>query len=670
MYVQRHIPLLKILIPFIGGILLCSKSPDLIIAIEVVFPLIMLLIIAAHYYLKRNINPKLQLFISMGLLLEVVFLGFLISYHSASKNSLLHFANQGNVSNAIVKITSSPTLKPNSVACEVDFLVLWDSSGKRGCKGKAQLYFQNDSNSLALSYGDLLALQKEIKSVESPSNPHQFNFNKYYASRGIYHSDYIESSAWIPINLNQANWLYELSFTIQDKLKRKFTQYFKDESVRGVAEAIVFGYKEELDDQWMEAFSKTGTIHVLAVSGLHVGIIYVLISFLLGLSKSNRKLIAWKTLFVILVLFLYCLVTGFSPSVTRASLMFGLVMLANLWQRQSNIYNTLCFACLVLLIANPNNIYNVGFQFSFLAVLGIVFYKDYFRKAIPTSNFVLSKVVMLGAVSIAAQIATFPLGIYYFHQYPNLFIFSNLIVIPCISIILYAGIFFILFSFVFPPLASLLALIMEAYIHFISSAVLFIQEVPFAFFEDIHISFNQLLLIYCFIISLTYGVLKRAKYAFALPITICMLFMWVDYSIEKDKARTEVVYFKDKNELVLGFRNNDSILIIASKGAYANSTNYQYVLRPYLVNERLINSYEILPVEITRFKSDLGIIKTLANGNVWFNNKSYFLADYNLSYILDTIHVNQIIINEQRKLSGYNKAVSRLVLTDSASKIQ
>ena len=206
----------------------------------------------------------------------------------------------------------------------------------------------------------------------------------------------------------------------------------------------MFGYKEDLDDEWLEAFSKTGTIHVLAVSGLHVGIIYLLLSGILLMRRSNGRSLKLKSAVILLCLFAYCLLTGFAPSVSRASIMFGVVIVAKAFQRRSNIYNTLSFACFLLLVVSPYNLYNVGFQFSFLAVVGIVYYTDTFRKWVPVSSYLGDKVVTLLSVSVAAQITTFPIGLYYFHQYPNLFMISNLIVIPCITVILYLGILFLL----------------------------------------------------------------------------------------------------------------------------------------------------------------------------------------------------------------------------------
>ena len=167
-----------------------------------------------------------------------------------------------------------------------------------------------------------------------------------------------------------------------------------------------------------------------------MGIIFLLLNLILGVSKSTGRLLIFKSIIIILCLFFYCLLTGFAPSVSRATIMFSTVVAAKAFNRQSNIYNILALSAFVLLVLDPYNLFQVGFQFSYLAVLGIVYYKDIFRSWVPAKSWLQDKVASLLAVSVAAQITTFPLGLYYFHQYPNLFFISNLIIILCITLLL------------------------------------------------------------------------------------------------------------------------------------------------------------------------------------------------------------------------------------------
>ena len=257
-------------------------------------------------------------------------------------------------------------------------------------------------------------ISNNIKNLTS-----KFDFKKYYAHQNVYHQGFFKSGEWLSTGENKGNFLFAWSYQWRDILKKRFDAYFKNQEAKGVAEAIVFGYKEDLDQDWMDAFSKTGTIHVLAVSGLHVGIIFFLLSNILGLSRSKGCSLQLKSALAVLSLFFYALFTGVSPSVSRAALMYSTVIVGKAIGRDSSIYNTLCFAAFILVLIDPMSIFNVGFQFSFLAVVGIVFYNDYFRTLLPQSTWLGDRIVSLLAVSMAAQLVTFPLGLYYFHQFSN-----------------------------------------------------------------------------------------------------------------------------------------------------------------------------------------------------------------------------------------------------------
>ena len=641
------------------GILLASRFSYLYLFISGISIFLIAVSIGLHYYTRRKLSHNAIKLNSWLLLFILLCSGFLL--HTGNNQILWpkHFGKFKNASSYVVRVTNNPSLKPKSIGTEVKVLQVIDSLGTYDCIGKAQLFFKIDSLSESIKYGDVLLVSNSLRRIDKPSNPHQFDFRKYYQTKNIFHNGFITANNWKSIGFNKGNWLYIFSYKVQNKLQTKFKQYFKNESVRGVAQAIVFGYKEELDEEWLQAFSKTGTIHVLAVSGLHVGIIYILLAFVLGLKRSKGKSLAIKTTVILAVLFFYSLITGFSPSVSRASIMFGLVLLSSVFAQKTSIYNTLSFACLVLLIANPNNLFNVGFQFSFLAVFGIVYYKDKFRGLFPTSNWLLDKIIMLMAVSIAAQITTFPLGLYYFHQYPNLFMFSNLIVIPCITIILYGGIFFVVSSFVSSITATFLAGFIGAYIQFISSAVLYIQDLPFAFFENVYISFWQMVLIYVVLFVTTFVWANKWKAGLWVPIAGIALFLCVETVQHKSAQKAEVISFYDTKETLLVFRQNNRATFFASKGIYIDKNATEFIIMPYVVNEG-VSKYEILPIETLKRPFNINGVSGYGNGAVWFNNKSYLVLDEVKEYITDTITTDYVLIGS-KKSAKYIKAVSPLI---------
>ncbi len=657
MYVWRHIPLLRFLLPFILGIFCYVEYSWSCFPMLVFLGLGIPALLGTHIYFRNHINRPLQQIVSLLALVHFFVAGYLITGAYEQIHYSSHYANVDKASELLVRIKNNPEQKAKSISCQVALISAIDSSGSRSVRGEAQLYIQTDSLSELLAYGDYLLIANTIKEVSLPKNPHQFNFKKYYAQRNIYHQGYLRSGMWLSTGRNETNWLFAISYTWQTYLKNQFVDYFKDDAVRGVAQAIVFGYKEDLDDEWMDAFSKTGTIHVLAVSGLHVGIIYLLLSGLLLMKKSKGRSLKLKSLVILLSLFAYCLLTGFAPSVSRASIMFGVVVIAKAFQRRSNIYNTLSFACFLLLVINPFNLYNVGFQFSFLAVLGIVYYKDSFRKRMPVSSYLGDKVATLLSVSLAAQITTFPIGLYYFHQYPNLFMISNLIVIPCITVILYLGILFVLVVPFSDMLAKLCAKAVTLYIDFIAMVVHFLQDIPYAFFEDVHITLVQMLSIYGFILLTTISIKHKSKVAVVLAASCVLLFLVADYSYERKLPKSEVALFDVGRGLLVGFRDGDRITFVASEGIYTDQNKLDFIIRPYLVKERIDLNYAIIPSVLLRRRNSLDKIQSLGNGVVWYKDKSYLFLDYTKDYINDTLTLDCVIVGEYKSRNYLTKVL-------------
>ena len=656
MYVWRHIPLLRFLLPFIAGIVFYESYAPRVIYVVIYAIIGLLSILGGHIYLAKAIHRPVQRVVSIIALTQFFVAGVLLTHAYKEVHYPSHLAQIENADEFLVRICNLPEEKIKSLGCEVELLSAISNGVSVPVSGHAQVYFAKDKQSRKLAYGEHLVISNALKRVSSPSNPHQFDFKTYYEYRNIFHQGYLKSGTWHTLHTYKRNSIVALSYTWQAFLKDKFKIYFDDKAVRGVAQAIVFGYKEELDDDWLEAFSQTGTIHVLAVSGLHVGIIYILLSAMLFIKRSKGWQLKLKSLIIVLCLFAYCLLTGFAPSVSRASIMFGVVIIAKAFQRQSNIYNTLSFACFLLLVINPYNLYSVGFQFSFLAVLGIVYYKDIFRKLLPgSSSLIGDKISMLFSVSVAAQITTFPLGLYYFHQYPNLFMISNLIVIPCITVILYAGILFVGVVSFCDYLAALCAEVVSIYIKFIANVVHFIQDIPYAFFEGVHITFWQMIMVYLFTISLTAAWRYKLKLGYIMIVLTTATYIGLDIVYEKELLRDEVIVFDVGREFLVGFRHDKEITFVASKDLLNDASKLEYTIEPYVINERL--TYSIVPDVLMRHGSQFKNVSLMGNGFVWFNKKRYLFTDHISEYISNTAEADVIIVGNLKR-DNFLKAVS------------
>jgi competence protein ComEC len=253
----------------------------------------------------------------------------------------------------------------------------------------------------------------------------------------------------------------EGSFSIQClRLRRVLLQrmrsYVEDELVYGVLAALVLGDTSSMQDEIQTAYANAGAVHILAVSGLHVGLIYALLAPLMKRLFSKRRARWFKTLLPMLLLWIYAGVTGLSPSVLRAAVMFSFFLIADNYAKKGNAVNTLAASALLLLVCNSALCFDVGFQLSYAAVAGIVVLQKPIERLwiLPRGwQYNLWKVV---AVSIAAQLATLPFTLYYFQQFPTYFLITNLLAIPISTVVLYTMLAFLLFSW-YPPLAWLLA---------------------------------------------------------------------------------------------------------------------------------------------------------------------------------------------------------------------
>ena len=664
MYAWRHIPIVRILIPFIAGIISSGylQVPILYITQGLVFAL--LILISVHYYLKFNINLKVQRGLSVLILFSYFLLGIMITSFHNEENYASHYSNfQDKEGELVVRVINQPEQKQKSVGCAVELCQLQGVSEVLSVKGKAQLYFVKSSSSSKIKYGDYLVLGKSISPISEPKNPYQFDFKQYYANQNIYHQEFVDSTSWAFLGSNKTSLIWQFSYKIRDYLKQRFITLFPNQDIRGVAEALVFGYKDDLNKEWLKAFSRTGTIHVLAVSGLHVGIIFLLLNLILGVSKSTGRVLIFKSIIITLCLFFYCLLTGFAPSVSRATIMFSTVVVAKAFNRQSNIYNTLALSAFVLLVIDPYNLFQVGFQFSYLAVLGIVHYKDIFRSWIPAKSWLQDKVASLLAVSVAAQITTFPLGLYYFHQYPNLFFISNLIVIPCITVILYCSLLAIGVSIFSDIVSEAFSNLASVYIEFVSRIVHVIQDIPYAFFDGVHISFAQMILLYCFVITITITLKFKVVRGWWFVVGTVILFLIYDLRYENKLNKDEVVVFHVRNQTLVGLKSQEKLTVLASSSSYKQSNTYDFILEPYAINARIDKEFKIIPLGLSKSKQLIGDVQFGGNGILWHRSKSYLFLDYVQEYVSDTLSVDVLLVGG-RKSKNYLEKVLPLIKSE------
>jgi competence protein ComEC len=384
---------------------------------------------------------------------------------------------------------------------KVEAKVLDVNTGKWESKvGNIILYFSKEDFSVPFRYGDVLLIRGSPQIVQPPSNPGEFDYKRFLGFRNIYHQHFLRSGDVQFVKNDPPFVIMDYALEARQWADATLRKYVRGEREQAIASALVLGVTDGLDNELLTAYAATGAMHVLAVSGLHITIVYMILAWLL---KPLLRLRAGPWILAVvslIVLWGYAFVTGLSPSVLRAVTMFSFIAMARPTGQSTNIYNTLAASAFCLLLFDPYLIMSVGFQLSYLAVLGIVYLQPPIYQLWEPRSYLLDQIWKITCVSVAAQVATFGLGLLYFHQFPNYFLLANLLVIPGSFLVLILGIVVLATGF-FQVLASFLGLLLTWLIKALNVIVFTVESFPFSLIEDIHITTTGCWLLMAILVS-------------------------------------------------------------------------------------------------------------------------------------------------------------------------
>lgn len=535
------LPFVRLLLPFLLGIIaevyLDWEPPSLLLALLFLLSLCVVGSSALGYRYR-------WLFGGLTTIL-LFFLGLLMINVSVVKKELSEAERF-----FVVELIESPQEKANS--WKVFARIVSEQE-------KVLLYFQKDGPPPA--YGSQLILKSRLQPIESPKNPGEFHYQRFLSFRQIHYQSFIKKDHWRLVS-EGGNSIKKKAIQYQKQLLKTLKEHDIVGEHYSVASALLLGFKGDLTQETSHAFSTAGAMHILAVSGLHVGIIYLLLHSLLLFMERNRWLKVLKAILLILLLWSYALLTGLSPSVMRAASMFSFVIVGKAINRQTNIYNTLAASAFFLLIFNPFLLFEVGFQLSYLAVLGIVFLQKELYLVLTFKHWLFDKMWAITCVSIAAQMATFPLGLLYFHQFPNYFLLSNLVVIPLATIIMQLGVALFIFqsvSFLAEPVAWLLKQALLVLLQFVQ----WLEALPHALSAGISISIAETYLLYAALLAFSIAfVLHRWR---MLTVGLCCLLgliAWDTYEDFEQEQQQELLVYRLKKHTAIAFIDGREAVVL------------------------------------------------------------------------------------------------------------
>jgi len=555
-------PFVKITIAYITGIFLYKFFPGLI-PIDIL--LYSLTGIFVFLILFKTLTQKPQSLWKPSIIALLLFIaaGYANYAITSEKNS----KNKATLKNGflIAKVSSFPkeTGKTTKIIFEVQAIKhksKWEKAG-----GKIIVYFK-DTLAKELIPGDRILLDLEVQEIKDAGNPEEFSYKNYLAFHFITKQAFVKAGSWTKIGEEFS--LFDIGQRFRLKVMSIIDKAPMHTENKEVLKALTLGYKDNIDAKTKDRFSSTGAMHVLAVSGLHVGIIFMILNFLFYPLRQLKKTNLITSAIIILTLWSYAVITGLSPSVTRATLMFTLIQTGIMLKRQTNIYNTIAASAFIILSINPFIINEIGFWLSYLAVLGIISLYPHIYKAIYINKYkniflnIVDKIWALISVSLSAQIATLPITLYFFHSFPTYFLATNLIVIPLVPFVMYGGLVMITFSGV-KIIFDYSAKFTDLVLNIINSALENIKALPYSKIDGLYIDrLEFVILLVAILFAILYINTKKIKFVYGFLIMLIVFTSYGIYAEQGSKNQKLFVVYNIRGYSAVNFIDgHDNIMI-------------------------------------------------------------------------------------------------------------
>ena len=448
-----------------------------------------------------------------------------------------------------LRVNDFPEVRERTFLCRVWLKERHDSLGIHPVNKQAILYFQRDSLSSRLQMGEELWVRSRISPPVSARNFDEFDYARYLKRKGISGTGFVASGHWRfsecrKENEGIATVLYRLAASYRTQIENLYRRLGIEGDELAVLSALTLGDKTDLSESVRESYSVAGVSHVLALSGLHVGLLYALAFFLLRPlllgGQSGRVL---RSLLLILLLWLFAFFTGLSPSVVRSAAMFSIWALADLCGRQSFSLNTLALTAWLMLLVRPVWLFDVGFQLSFAAVLSILLFQPFLYRLCPVRHRAGTYLWGLVSVSVAAQLGTAPLVLFYFSRFSTHFLLTNLLVVPLVTLILYAAVVLLLLT----PMSGLQAVAavgLEKMLRMLNLLVRWVEQLPYASVDGIWL--YPLEVAGCYLVlGAFFCYLCHRRYA-RLVTALVLLAAWGavhSFAVWTDRPRTSIVFY-------------------------------------------------------------------------------------------------------------------------------
>lgn len=531
-------------------------------------------IILLSYFVPKAKVARFQFLFGYGVCFILLGVG-IISTMLRQQMSAFTFPDVSDTYTATV--IDIPQEKPNSYAYRVQL--------KKNNK-QIVCYFSKEDNLEDLKVGDTFTFFSQIQALKNRGNPDEFDYARYMYNKGYSGMTFVRSDRWQKEEVSDTDFFIKGVQCRQYILKLYKSLHLTSDEY-AMLSALTLGYTDALSDEIVESFRTTGVAHILAVSGMHVGIIFVVISSLLSFVHRHSKYHWIKQIIIILLLWIYVFVIGFPPSALRACLMLTALCGAALFGTKSYSYNTLFMTAFLMLVWNPLWLFDMGFQLSFLSVLSMLLLMPVLSDAMPVKNRYLRYFRDILNVSLSVQIGIFPLCLYYFGTFPVYFFIANLVIIPLVTLAIYDAVIIVSLQVIgifLPSLAiylqyipiGLFKLLMKA----TTSISLFFENLPFASLQNLKPSVAGLILLWLIVISLISFILKKKSWNLIVSLVCTLALIAMSFRTIINNKDTLMVYNRPESTQVIyqiGYHKEDITEVKDNKLIWLKGVKYLIV---------------------------------------------------------------------------------------------
>ena len=579
--IWKKAPFIRLLLPLVLGILL-EWHLTIPISVAIIGGICFGIAYGLFLFFPLVLRYRLQALQAIIVNLLLVCLGLILTWQKDIRNSRDWMDNYYQAQDHLVLRIDEPLQqkqKSYKAYGYVESIVNNDTI--IDCKGKLILYFSKDSISSQLKYGDRILIHKNLQRIKNSGNPGAFNYEQYAAMQSTFHQVFLKPVDWIKLDKNNSHWFKQFIFTTRQNIVAILQKNLPaNKDVLGIAEALLIGYTNDLDRDLVKAYSNTGVVHIIAISGMHLGLIYILLIWIFAKIPVINQSKILQVILMLTCLWLFAILTGAAASVLRSAVMFTFITVGKNLAKKSSIYNSLAASGFVMLCYHPYFLWDVGFQLSYLAVVGIIVFQPAIYNWWYVKNKLANEIWKLMAISLAAQVLTFPICIYYFHQFPNFFLITNIIAVPLSSVILFTEIGLVAFSWI-PFFGEWIGKIVGWMVWVMNRIILWVSQLPFSVWDKIPATLASTALLYLAVFYFSSWLMNKNKRAFQLALFTLLTFTLLQsYGKWQINSQQKVIVYNIPQHQAIDFVSGNQFRFIGDSGITRDQSLQNFHLEP------------------------------------------------------------------------------------------